>query len=143
MKITIKKIYIGGLTTFLALFIPYYQFQEFISWLSHQSLTVLILPSIFLASLIYSVNFWLNTKSNEQITDKASKETSDGDPIKENQIKEHLWQKYMNDAYTLNFYKGQVRFTTNWYEQKGFDSIKTMPKVVRDEINKKKGLFHK
>lgn len=117
MKIKIKKKYIGIISSFVTLLLAYFFIQEVLIWLSYKNLSVLILPMAFLVSLIYTVNYWMNLKEKEKLADEVSKEVAGGDPTKILRVKEHLWQRCKEEAYTLNLLKGKVKFTSTWSEQ--------------------------
>jgi hypothetical protein len=137
MKITIKKKYVGAIASFATLFLTYWFVQELLIWLSNKSLSVLILPTIFFAFFIYTVNYWLNMREKDGIIDEVSKEVSKGDPAIASQVKEHLWRKSYEEAYTLNLFRGIVKFTSTWSEQDEFEKIKSnknIPDVIKQEL---------
>ena len=94
--------------------------QEFIVSLSHKSNFEFILIVVFFIALIYSVNYWFGLKGTGKSVDEVSKEVSK-DPSIATQVKEHLWRKSYDEAYTLNIFKGKVKFTSTWSEQEKFD----------------------
>lgn len=136
MKISIKKKYVGVFASALTILLGYMLVQKLLAFLDYQNLSVLILPIIFFVSLIYATSYWFSLRDNEKMADEASKEVSDGDPTKAIQVKEHLWQKIWEDAYTLNFHRGEIKFTSTWIEQKNFEKYRHIPKIIRQELNK-------
>ena len=106
MKIVIKKRYLGITASALSVFLAYWFANEVFIKLSQEGFTFLILPSIFLISTVYAFNYWSDLKSKEDVIDEASDEVSHGDPVIAQKVKEHLWNKYHDEAYTINILKG-------------------------------------
>lgn len=121
MKIAIKRKYIGGISTGITCFLGYYYSQTFISWLVHQKLINLLLPSLFLFSLIYTTIYWVNLKRTETTSKEIGNEVANRVPDKAENVAEHLWKKSYEDFYTLNIQKGTLKLTTNWVEQEQFE----------------------
>lgn len=104
MKIAIKKIYIVTFTSFVVLILGYLFLQQFFNWLSYQRASIIILPIIFLLSLIYSISYWIGLKNKEKVIDEVSKEEAHGDFTKELEIKNYLSKKIENDTYLIKIF---------------------------------------
>ena len=140
MKIAIKKKYIMGIAYFISLVLGFDYLQGLIRQLSGQNISVLIKPLIFLTTTIYSVNFWWNLKANEKLADEVSREVSKGDPLKADELKNHLFNKHYEEEYTLNIFKGKIKFTSSWPEQEKLEKItpnKYIPDIIKQEFIKK------
>lgn len=117
MKIAIKKKYVGIVTTFISLVLCFSFLQELLLQISQKDLSILIAPLIFLITTTYSINYWLNLKYKEKLADEVSRQISDGNLTKRDSVKNHLWNKSYEEAYTLNIYMGKIKITSSSSEQ--------------------------
>lgn len=136
MKIAVKKKYIVCAAGIICGGLGWIFLVEIWKYVSHESITILIAPSVFLASLIYIVYFWINLRFKNKLAEEVGKESSPNDPHKAREIREHLFNKTFEEAYTVNIFKGRIKLTSSWTEQQEIDKILSthIQKVVKDEL---------
>lgn len=140
MKISIKKKYIGVTATLTSGILGFMFLQELLEKISQENISVLIAPTIFLVSTLYAINYWLSLRFNEKLADEASKEVANGDPQKTELVRNHLWNKSYEEAYTLNILLGKIKFTSSWAEQDELEKIKSnknIPDIIKQEFIKR------
>ena len=77
---------------------------------------------MFLVSTPYTIIYWLDLGRKAKLANKIAREVIvDGNPTEQGNIKEHLYNKSYEEFYTLNLFKGKVRFTSSWPEQSEFE----------------------
>lgn len=62
------------------------------------------------------------------------KEQYPNNPLKAQDLQDHLWRNCIEESYSINFYKGSIKFTTTWSQQKEYEKYKNIPEVVRREL---------
>lgn len=126
MKVSIKKKYIGITTTLISSFWGFVFLKDQLVQILQENISVLIAPTIFLTSAVYAIYYWLNLRFIEKLADEVSKQVANGDPQKADQIKNHLWNKSHEEAYTVNFLPNKIKFTSSWAEQAEVEENKTV-----------------
>jgi len=104
MKITIKKKHLATIAGLVSIGIGGYYLQELWIIISNKSLSILLVPLIFLSTTIYVVSYFLNLWQEEKLINKISKELSKGDSEKLEQLKNHLWNKVQEESYSVNLF---------------------------------------
>lgn len=97
MKIKIKKIYIVGFLSFTCLLSGYLISQDFLRELSQKGLTTLIVPAVFIFSVLYVYGYFRDYNLKIKIAEEVAKEVSEGNLEKEEKIKTHLIKKINNE----------------------------------------------
>ena len=71
--------------------------------------------------------------------DEISREASKGDPMIAEQVKNRLWNKSWEEAYTLNFLMGKIIFTSSWWQQDKLENLesKHIPEAIKEKLIKK------
>lgn len=136
IKIAIKKWTIAGLTGFTSLVISSYYLQELSQWLSTQSLSVLILPLVFIASTLHTIIYWIKIHQSDKLIKETAIVVAGNEVHKIRDIEDHLKETISSEAYTLNLVAGKFIFTNTWAKQKAIDQItkNTMPDVMKSEL---------
>lgn len=140
MKISIKKKYIGIIATLASGILGFMFLQEQLIKISQENISVLIAPIIFLTSTLYAINYWLSLRFNEKLVDESSREVANGDPQKTELVRNHLWNKSYEEAYTLNILMGKIKCTSSWAEQDELEKIKSnknIPNIIKQEYLKR------
>lgn len=125
MKISIKKKYIGITATLTSGILGFMFLRELWMKISQENIFVLIVPTVFLSSTFYAINHWLSLRFKEKLADEASRQVVTGDPQKTELVKNHLWNKSYEEAYTFNFLHKQIKFTSSWADQAEIEKNKT------------------
>lgn len=105
MKITIKKKHLVRIAGLISIGIGGYYFQELWKVISDKSLSILIVPLIFLFTTTYTINYFLRLRQDEKLINDICKKISNNDPDKLEQLKTHLFNKVLEESYTLNLFK--------------------------------------
>ena len=137
MKIAVKKKYVGAAAGFVSFVLGITLLQELWIQISLKPLSALVTPLIFVFSTIYAISHHLSLKSAEKLADEVSQQVTKGDPDDARLVKKHLLNKTNEEAYTLNFFMGKVRFTSSWGEQDKIEKLKSskhIPDIVRKEL---------
>jgi len=134
MKIAIKKKYVAGIAGFICITLGLLFLQMLLVQLSQRDLFALILPLIFLVSTIYTINYVVNLRSIEKLTDKVSKQVSNYDLNKAAEVKKDLWDKSFEESYTLNILKGKIKFTSSWVKQNEIEKTLTQKPQSKQEV---------
>ena len=139
MKITIKKKHLVTIAGLISIGVGGYYLQELWRVISDKSLSILIAPLIFLFTTIYTINYFLRLRQDEKLINDIGKEISKGDSQKLEQLKNHLFNQTYNEAYTLNIFKGIIKLTSSWANQKEIDNLKSrkLPDAITKELMKK------
>ena len=139
MIITIKKKHLVTIAGLISTGIGGYYLQELWRVISDKSLSILIAPLIFLFTTIYTINYFLRLRQDEKLINDIGKEISKGDSQKLEQLKNHLFNQTYNEAYTLNIFKGIIKLTSSWANQKEIDNLKSrkLPDAITKELMKK------
>lgn len=104
----IKKKYIGFIATGLSLFLSFYFLQEIYLWVINQNAFTLILLLIFFISQIYTIIYWIELGNKEKMAKEISRQIiTDGNLVKQDDIKKHLYNKAYEEYYILNLFKGK------------------------------------
>lgn len=106
MKIYIKKRHVGIAASVISVMLAYLFLNELLAKLSQEDISILIMPSVFLISTVYSFNYWSNLNSKEKLMDEVSRDVAKGDLEIAQKVKEHLWNKFYEETYTVNIIKG-------------------------------------
>ena len=140
IKIAVKKKYIGVVATFVSCVLGLLLLQEFWIQISQKPLSVLIIPLLFLISTIYTINYWLSLRFKEKLSDEVSKQVANDDWQKADKVKNHLWNKSYEEAYTLNILMGKIIFTSSWIEQNEIEKTlanPNFPDIIKQEFIKR------
>ncbi|MFH1408185.1 MAG: hypothetical protein ABIG91_04110 [Patescibacteria group bacterium] len=104
MKIKIKKRYLVSIASLISVGIGGYYLQELWRIIYNKSLSILIVPLIFLFTTIYVINYFLRLRQDEKLINEVSKEISKGDSGKFEQLKNHIWDKVQEESYSINLF---------------------------------------
>lgn len=104
MKITIKKKHLATIAGLISIGIGGYYLQELWRIISDKSLSILIVPLIFVFAATYTINYFLQLREDEKLINEVSKEISKGDSGKFEQLKNHLWNKVQEESYSINLF---------------------------------------
>jgi len=105
MKISIKKRYVGIITSLISIVLAYLFLNELLVKLSQESISILIVPLVFLISTAYAFGYWSNLRNSEKIIDIVSRDVAKGDPEIAQKVKTHLWNKNIEEAYIIYIFK--------------------------------------
>ena len=136
MKISLKKKHIVTITSFISIALLFIFVQEVWIQISQKSLSALITPLIFLVSSAYSINYFSTLRVKEKLINEVSSDASNGNPVLANKIKNHLWKKSYEEAYTINIILGRIIFTSSWRKQDEIEKLKSenIPDVIKQEL---------
>lgn len=136
-RVGIKKKYLVGLFTLLSGSLGLLLVQDAIRWVAQNGIGALIIPAVFVVSVMYVFNYWRDFHLRVKLAEEAAKEVAEGDAGKEDAVRDHLIRKLENEAYTFNFLYGKIKITDSWDKQKEIDELKTnkhIPDVVKKEF---------
>lgn len=106
MKIAIKKRHVGIAASIISIILAFLFLSEQLAKLSHEDISILIAPTVFLISTTYAFNYWSNMNSKEKLMEEVSRNVAKGDPEIARMVKEYLWNKHHEDAYIINLFNG-------------------------------------
>lgn len=102
IKIGIKKKHLAGLFGLLSISLGIFVAQEIFQWVLSQNLSVLIILVILIISVVYVLLYFKEYHIKTKIAEETAKEVASGDLGKEEQIKEHLFNKIWNESYSFH-----------------------------------------
>ncbi len=150
MKIIIKKKYITFVTFNLCLALGYWHFKILLGALSHYGFVGWIYPILFLFSFTWTVLYFKELRDKHKQAREVAKEVADkkyqsptngliSPETVQDEVQNHLVNKVLNEAYTINFISGRVIFTSTWEKQSELEKDKykrPVPEIIERQLNK-------
>lgn len=105
MKIKVKKEHVMILMSFVSMLLGYLILQNIIQSIHREGISILVVPTIFIFSTLYVMNYWRTYIIKAKIAEEVAKEIAEGNHEKEQQMKDHLKKKIDNDVYIISLNK--------------------------------------